>query len=77
MLGLDDESNDHWHPSDEFLLEMTQNCNDFVKGTLKGDRYGVIDKKRWDKANQWLLQGKSEGETSGFGLDETAWKPSK
>mmetsp|Transcript_4068 Transcript_4068/g.9411 ORF Transcript_4068/g.9411 Transcript_4068/m.9411 type:complete len:1141 (-) Transcript_4068:76-3498(-) len=77
MLGLDDESNDHWHPSDDFMLEMTEKCGDYVKGTFEGDRYGVIDKKRWDEANGWLLQGKSEGEIDGFGLDAAVWQPSQ
>jgi hypothetical protein len=58
ILGLDDESNDHWHPSADFDIEMLQNCSDYVKGTFEGDRYGVINANRWDAANDWLLKGK-------------------
>lgn len=71
MLGLDDESNDHWHPSDEFELEMLGRCNDLVKGTFEGDRHGVINGLRWDEATKWLLE--NEGVESGFGLDKDLW----
>ncbi|KAL3933359.1 MAG: hypothetical protein SGBAC_010438 [Bacillariaceae sp.] len=77
MLGLDDESNDHWHPSEDFMLEMAVKCVDYVKGTFEGDRYGVIDSRRWDEANRWLLQGKSAGEVAGFGFDASIWQPSQ
>ena len=72
ILGLDDESNDHWHPSTEFEIEMLQNCSDYVKGTFEGDRYGVINAKRWDTANDWLLKGKA---SEHFGFDPTIWQP--
>ena len=72
MLGLDDESNDHWHPSDEFELEMLMRCNDLVKGTFEGNRHGVIDASRWNGASDWLLKGKDVG--SNFGLDTNVWK---
>jgi len=68
MLGLDDESNDHWHPSPEFELEMVQKCSEYVKGTMSGGKYGVIDEERWGEANEWLLSGKA------FGLNASVWK---
>jgi len=72
MLGLDDEANDHWHPSSDFDIEMLQCCNDFVKGTFQGDRYGVINSKRWNEANDWLLKGKGSKD---FGLDANVLQP--
>ena len=73
MLGLDDESNDHWHPSFDFEVEMLQNCNDHVKETFEGDRYGVINPNRWNDANSWILNdGKP---TKNFGLDPDLWHP--
>ena len=72
MLGLDDENNDHWHPSTQ--QEMLERCNDLVKETFEGDRLGVIDDGRWDSATRWLLDDPSM--KSGFGLDGTGlWKP--
>lgn len=71
MLGLDDESNDHWHPSDEFELEMLMHCNNLVKGTFEGNRHGVIDANRWSEASDWLLEGKDV--ESNFGLDTDIW----
>ena len=73
MLGLDDESNDHWHPSDAFELEMLMKCNDHVKGTFEGDRHGVINASRWDTANEWLLE--NHDVASGYGLDAELWQP--
>lgn len=73
MLNLDDENNDHWYPSAEFDVEMLAKCNDYVKRTFQGDRYGVIDAKRWNNANAWLLEGSSASEN--FGLDATVWHP--
>ena len=74
ILGLDDESNDHWHPSTDFDIEMLQNCSDYVKGTFEGDRYGVINANRWDAANDWLLKGKR---SENFGFDADIWQPPK
>ncbi len=74
ILGLDDEANDHWHPSAEFEVEMLQSCSDYVKGTYEGDRYGVINAKRWNAANDWLLKGKA---SENFGLDPDVWQPPK
>eukprot|EP00978_Attheya_sp_CCMP212_P025352 scaffold81384_cov43-Attheya_sp.AAC.1 len=74
MLGLDDESNDHWYPSAEFEVEMLQKCNEHVKGTFAGDRYGVINAERWSAANDWLLKGSS---SKNFGLDPDLWQPPK
>jgi methylenetetrahydrofolate dehydrogenase (NADP+)/methenyltetrahydrofolate cyclohydrolase len=76
ILGLDDEANDHWHPSSEFDAEMLQNCNDYVKGTFQGDRYGVINVARWNEANDWLLKGTRRGSNE-FGLDADVWQPPK
>jgi methylenetetrahydrofolate dehydrogenase (NADP+)/methenyltetrahydrofolate cyclohydrolase len=75
MLGLDDEANDHWHPSNEFDVEMLQNCNDYVKGTFQGDRYGVINAARWNEASDWLLKGNRAGSSKDFGLDADVWQP--
>lgn len=72
MIGLDDESNDHWHPSDEFELEMLSRCNDLVKGTFEGDRHGVINSVHWDEATEWLLGNEGAGKRS-FGLDNDLW----
>ena len=74
ILGLDDEKNDHWHPSMEFEVEMLQKCNDHVKGTFQSGRYGVINADRWNDANEWLLKGESNGPN--FGLDADIWQPS-
>ena len=71
MLKLDDEANDHWYPSSEFNVEMLTKCNDYVKRTFEGDRYGVIKSDRWNDANRWLLKGeKSEPD---FGFDSSVW----
>lgn len=78
ILALDDESNDHWHPSADFEIEMLQNCNEYVKGTFEGDRYGVINAKRWDAANDWLLAGqKASLGNKNFGYDADIWQPPK
>ena len=74
ILGLNDESNDHWYPSTDFEVEMLQKCDEYVKGTFEGDRYGVIDPDRWSQANDWLLQEKKK--TYSFGLDANIWQPS-
>lgn len=73
MLKLDDEMNDHWYPSSEFDVEMLTKCNDYVKKTYEGDRYGVINSNCWDDANRWLLRG--EHTESNFGFDPTVWHP--
>lgn len=72
MLNLDDEANDHWHDSEEFEFEMLQKCNEFVKETAAGGRYGLVDQKRWDAANEWLLNDGSTTRSS-FGLDTSVW----
>jgi hypothetical protein len=75
MLGLDDESNDHWHQSMEYELEMLQLCNDYVKETFEGDRLGVINATRWNDATNWLLDDvKTE---KNFGLEPVLWQPPK
>lgn len=74
ILGLDDESNDHWHPSHEFEIEMLEKCSDYVKGTFEGDRYGVINARRWNEANTWLL---NDMPSKNFGLDAEIWQPPK
>ena len=77
MLGLDDEGNDHWHPSAEFEIEMLEKCGDYVKGTFEGDRHGVINAKRWSAANDWLLKGSAATAAENFGLDTDIWQPDK
>jgi hypothetical protein len=72
ILGLDDEKNDHWHPSDDFELEMLMLCNEFVKDTLVNGHYGVIDTSRFNDATDWLLENKNVD--TNFGLDTTLWK---
>jgi hypothetical protein len=49
MLGLDEESNDHWHPSFSYTVQSVGMCCDFVKETFQGDRYGVVNAKRWSQ----------------------------
>jgi len=73
LLNLDDEGNDHWYPSIDFDVEMLAKCNDFVKMTFHGDRYGVINSERWSDANRWLLKG--EKVTPNFGFDPDLWQP--
>lgn len=79
MLGLDDEGNDHWHPSGDFHREMLDSCCDHVKETFGGDRLGVLEEKRWGEAVKWLLaekEGSGENVNPKFGLDPTGlWKP--
>ena len=67
--------NDHWHPSHDFDLEMTMKCNDLVKGTFEGDRYGVINARRWNEANGWLLGENDTGKN--FGLNTSVWQTPK
>ena len=74
ILGLDDESNDHWYPSADFEVEMLQKCDDYVKGTFEGDRYGVINGSRWTAATDWLLKSKGP---ENFGFDPNVWQPPK
>ena len=71
MIGLDDEDNDHWVDSDAFELEMIERCSEYVKGTLTGGKYGVIDEQRWREANAWLL---SDDNLTDLGLDSSVWK---
>ena len=76
MLGLDDETNDHWDPSFEYTIQSVGLCSDYVKETFQGDKYGVIDPKRWNEATEWLLDDhkKIVPETD-FGFDSTVWHP--
>ena len=73
LLKLDDEHNDHWHASAD--LSILRNCNDAVKATFQGDRYGVIHPARWNAACDWLLPGGDMGERRNFGLDDSVWQP--
>ena len=74
VLGLDDEHNDHWHPSTAFQLEMLQLCNDYVKETIEGDCLGVINASRWNDATGWLLDDDKSSEAN-FGLEPSLWQP--
>ena len=81
LSGLDDEDNDNWDMnSPGYELEVVRRCNDYVKETFQGDKYGVIYSKRFNDASDWLLQpdtvqGKDAPEN--FGLDTTSlWQPS-
>lgn len=84
MLGLDDENNDHWEPSSwEYQVDSVGLCCNYVKETFQGDRYGVINPKRWNEATQWLLNHGSKDITApanvsdaSFGLDPNVWQPS-
>ena len=74
LVQLDDERNDHWHASAD--LSILRNCNDAVKATFQGDRYGVIHPTRWNAACDWLLPGGDDmGERRNFGLDDSVWQP--
>jgi len=72
MIGLDDENNDHWDPSFEYTIQNVRLCGDYAKETFQGDRYGVINPKRWNEATNWLLDKNVE---PNFGLDATVWQP--
>ena len=72
VVGVNDELNDHWYPSAQYEMEVLEKCNDFVKGTFEGDRYGVINRDRWSEANDWLLKKKYPAD---FGFDPHLWKP--
>jgi len=79
MLGLDDESNDHWDPSFSYTVQNVGLCSDYVKETFQGDKHGVVDVKRWNEATSWLLEGENgskEGLEENFGLDGKIWQPS-
>jgi len=82
MLRLDDENNDHWDKSFEYTVQSAGLCCDYVKETFQGDRYGVIDSRRWNEATDWLLTEKGHGGGGGggvnnnFGLDPDIWQPS-
>jgi hypothetical protein len=74
MLGLDDENNDHWDPSFSYTIQSVGLCSDYVKETFQGDRYGVIDSKRWNEATNWLLAEEGDGIVEeNFGLDAGVW----
>jgi S-adenosylmethionine:tRNA ribosyltransferase-isomerase len=76
ILHLDDESNDHWGSSKDYSIQNVGLCGDYVKDTFQGDRYGVIDAKRWNEANAWLLDDNDDVVESNFGFDPTVWQPS-
>ena len=87
ILNLDDESNDHWNPSSEYKIQSVGLCCDYVKETFEGDRYGVIDSRRWNEANKWLLHPENNTSTEqnenknicgeqDFGFDSSVWQPS-
>mmetsp|Transcript_33015 Transcript_33015/g.76064 ORF Transcript_33015/g.76064 Transcript_33015/m.76064 type:complete len:359 (-) Transcript_33015:2759-3835(-) len=79
ILGLNDENNDHWDSSFSYKVESVGLCNNFVKETFQGDRYGVINPSRWNEATEWLLgEEKNVGKKNieNFGLDATIWQPS-
>lgn len=76
MLGLDDETNDHWDPSFDYTIQSVGLCGDYVKETFQGDKYGVIDSKRWNDATEWLLDdGTNKKVETDFGFDSTVWQP--
>ena len=74
ILDLDNESNDHWDSSKDYSIQSVGLCADYVKDTFLGDRYGVIDAKRWNEANTWLLDDNDVD--SNFGFDPSIWQPS-
>jgi hypothetical protein len=45
----------------------------FVKETIEGDRYGVIDPSRWTDASFWLLNNR--GIKHNYGLNSLLWQP--
>jgi S-adenosylmethionine:tRNA ribosyltransferase-isomerase len=49
-------------------------CSDYAKETFQGDKYGVINSKRWNDATSWLLEGNEK--VKDFGLDADIWQPS-
>jgi len=79
MLGLDDETNDHWDPSFEYTIQSVGLCGDYVKETFQGDKYGVIDPNRWNEATEWLLDDGTNSKDviaeTDFGFDATFWQP--
>ncbi len=79
ILGLDDETNDHWDPSFEYTIQSVALCGDYVKETFQGNKYGVIDSKRWNEATEWLLDDDTSNKKvvpeEDFGLDATIWQP--
>jgi methylenetetrahydrofolate dehydrogenase (NADP+)/methenyltetrahydrofolate cyclohydrolase len=77
MLGLDEEGNDHWHPSFSYSVQSVGLCCDFVKETFQGDRYGVVNDKRWNEANRWLLGDENPPAAAGdnFGFAPDVWQP--
>ena len=74
MLGLDDESNDHWDNSRSYQIQNVGLCCDFVEKTRQGEKYGVLSKKRFNEATEWLLDDKAPP-AEDFGLDATVWQP--
>lgn len=74
MLGLDDESNDHWDNSRSYQIQNVGLCCNFVKETTQGNRHGVLNKKRFNEATEWLLDDKAPP-AEDFGLDSTVWQP--
>jgi len=76
FLGLDDEQNDHWDGSFDYTVQSTALCCDYVKETFQGDKYGVIDGKRFNEATAWLLQDEKGDNEKDFGFDPDIWQPS-
>jgi len=79
ILGLNEENNDHWDSSFSYQVQTTKLCSDLVKESFQGDRYGVINAKRWNEATSWLLEEESgeKLQQPNFGLDTTqVWQPS-
>jgi len=76
FLGLDDEHNDHWDSSFDYTVQSTALCCDYVKETFQGDKYGVIDGKRFNEATAWLLQDEKIKSEKNFGFDPDIWQPS-
>lgn len=66
LLGLDDEDNDHWVKSVDYKLQSVG------QETFEGDKYGVINEKRWNEATNWLLKEKERVDHN-FGLDASIW----
>jgi methylenetetrahydrofolate dehydrogenase (NADP+) / methenyltetrahydrofolate cyclohydrolase len=63
------------HDDDIADLKLLGRINDHVKETFQGDRYGIIDSRRWNEANHWLTNGKDDTTNNSFGLDPTLWQP--
>mmetsp|Transcript_24267 Transcript_24267/g.26055 ORF Transcript_24267/g.26055 Transcript_24267/m.26055 type:complete len:1191 (+) Transcript_24267:258-3830(+) len=91
LLQSNDKNNDHLFANGnrkEYMIQNVGLCSDYVKETFQGDRYGVIDGKRWNEANKWLLHCENDKNSSNnndnnnddaetnFGFDDSVWQPS-